>query len=53
MYLAGGNTRTILHATPFPFTITSAYGCTLETVDGTDFLAEYTAGLYGQNNPVI
>ena len=55
-YLPGGNTRTVLHTTPFPFTIASAYGCTLKTVDGqeyTDFLGEYTAGIYGHNNPII
>lgn len=55
-YLPGGNTRTILHTTPFPLTIASAYGCTLKTVDGReyiDFLGEYTAGIYGHNNPII
>jgi glutamate-1-semialdehyde 2,1-aminomutase len=55
-YLPGGNTRTVLHTTPFPFTIASAYGCTLKTVDGleyTDFLGDYTAGIYGHNNPII
>jgi glutamate-1-semialdehyde 2,1-aminomutase len=55
-YLPGGNTRTVLHTTPFPFTVASAQGCTLKTVDGleyTDFLGEYTAGIYGHNNPII
>lgn len=55
-YLPGGNTRTVLHTTPFPLTIASGYGCTLKTVDGLeyiDFLGEYTAGIYGHNNPVI
>jgi len=55
-YMPGGNTRTVLYTTPFPFTIASAYGCTLKTVDGleyTDFLGEYTAGIYGHNNPAI
>jgi glutamate-1-semialdehyde 2,1-aminomutase len=55
-YLPGGNTRTVLHTTPFPLTVASAYGCTLKTVDGrdyTDFLGEYTAGIYGHNNPII
>jgi glutamate-1-semialdehyde 2,1-aminomutase len=55
-YMPGGNTRTVLYTTPFPFTIASAYGCTLKTVDGLeyiDFLGEYTAGIYGHNNPTI
>jgi 4-aminobutyrate aminotransferase-like enzyme len=55
-YMPGGNTRTVLYTTPFPFTIASAYGCTVKTVDGleyTDFLGEYTAGIYGHNNPTI
>jgi 4-aminobutyrate aminotransferase-like enzyme len=55
-YMPGGNTRTVLYTTPFPFIIASAYGCTLKTVDGleyTDFLGEYTAGIYGHNNPNI
>jgi acetylornithine/succinyldiaminopimelate/putrescine aminotransferase len=46
----------VLFTTPFPFTIASAYGCTLKTVDGIeyiDFLGEYTAGIYGHNNPTI
>ena len=55
-YMPGGNTRTVLYTTPFPFTIASAYGCTLKTVDGIeyiDFLGEYTAGIYGHNNSTI
>src|ERR1700734_2100084 len=55
-YMPGGNTRTVLYTTPFPFTIASAYGCTLKTVDGleyVDFLGEYTAGIYGHNNSTI
>ena len=55
-HLPGGNTRTVLHATPFPLTITSASGCTLTTADNhelTDYLSEYTAGLLGHSNPRI
>ena len=55
-YLPGGNTRTALYTTPFPFTIASGYGCTLKTFDGheiIDFLGDHTAGIYGHNNPVI
>lgn len=55
-YLPGGNTRTVLHTTPFPLTFTSAHSCYLTTADNailTDFLGEYTAGIYGHNHPVI
>jgi len=55
-YMPGGNTRTVLHTSPFPFTIDSARTCYLKTVDGheyVDFLGEYTAGIYGHNHPVI
>lgn len=52
LYMPGGNTRTVLYTTPFPFTIDRAYDCRLRTVDGVeyvDFLGEYTAGIYGHN----
>ncbi|CAD6592958.1 MAG: hypothetical protein ASARMPRED_006861 [Alectoria sarmentosa] len=52
----GGNTRTVLHANPFPMTFASGNGCTLTSLDGhtyTDFLGEYTAGIYGHNNATI
>ncbi|EXJ55116.1 hypothetical protein A1O7_08041 [Cladophialophora yegresii CBS 114405] len=55
-YLPGGNTRTVLHTTPFPLTISSGQDTHLTTVDGqsyTDFLGEYTAAIYGHNHPVI
>ncbi|KAL9113236.1 MAG: hypothetical protein Q9227_002571 [Pyrenula ochraceoflavens] len=55
-YLPGGNTRTVLHTSPFPLTISSATSCRLTTVDGItydDFLGEYTAGIYGHSHPVI
>ncbi len=55
-YLPGGNTRTVLHNNPFPPTIASGDGNKLVTVDGqqyTDFLGEFTAGIYGHNHPVI
>lgn len=54
--MPGGNTRTVLHTSPFPFTITSASGSTIRTLENKeyiDFLGEYTAGIYGHNNPVI
>jgi glutamate-1-semialdehyde 2,1-aminomutase len=55
-YLPGGNTRTVLHTTPFPLTISSGQDTRLTTIDGrtyTDFLGEYTAGIYGHSHPVI
>lgn len=55
-YLPGGNTRTTLHSSPFPLTFASGSSCTLTSIDGdvyTDFLGEYTAGIYGHNHPVI
>lgn len=55
-YQPGGNTRTVLHADPFPITFASGNGCILTSLDGhvyTDFLGEYTAGIYGHNNAII
>ena len=55
-YQPGGNTRTVLHANPFPITFASGNGCSLTSLDGhtyTDFLGEYTAGIYGHNNATI
>jgi len=54
--MPGGNTRTVLHYSPFPLTIARAEGSRLEDIDGhryTDYLGEYTAGLYGHSHPVI
>jgi glutamate-1-semialdehyde 2,1-aminomutase len=55
-HLPGGNTRTVLHFSPFPLTIARADGAILEDLDGhsyKDFLNEFTAGLYGHSNPII
>ncbi|WP_028601210.1 aspartate aminotransferase family protein [Ottowia thiooxydans] len=54
--LPGGNTRTVLFSDPFPITLTSAEGCRVTSLDGrtyTDFLGEFTAGLYGHSDPVL
>src|SRR5579864_4844777 len=54
--MPGGNTRTVLHYSPFPVTFRKAEGCTLTDIDGhryTDFLGEYSAGLYGHSHPKI
>ncbi len=55
-HLPGGNTRTVLHANPFPLTFASGNGCTLTSLDGStyiDFLGEFTAGIYGHNDSAI
>ena len=55
-HLPGGNTRTVLHANPFPLTFASGNGCTLTSLDGNtyiDFLGEFTAGIYGHNDSAI
>ncbi|HVZ09607.1 aspartate aminotransferase family protein [Rhodopila sp.] len=54
--MPGGNTRTVLHYAPFPVAMVRAEGCRMWDADGaeyTDFLGEYTAGLYGHSHPVI
>ena len=54
--LPGGNTRTVLHYSPFPITVKRAQGAHIVDVDGhqyQDFLGEYTAGLYGHSHPKI
>lgn len=54
--MPGANTRSVLFYDPFPVTMTSGDGATLRDLDGhsyTDFLGEYTAGLYGHSNPII
>ena len=55
-YLPGGNTRTTLFYTPFPLTMARGEGARLWDLDGhvyTDFLGEYTAGIYGHSNSKI
>jgi len=54
--MPGGNTRSVLHYGPFPFTVVKGEGARIWDADGNDygdFLGEYTAGLYGHNNPII
>jgi glutamate-1-semialdehyde 2,1-aminomutase len=54
--MPGGNTRTVLHYTPFPLTITKGSGARLWDLDEheyVDLLGEYTAGLFGHSHPVI
>ena len=55
--MPGGNTRSILHFDPFPLAFERADGAHLTSLDGdtyTDFLGEFTAGLYGHSpKPVL
>ncbi len=54
--MPGGNTRTVLHYGPYPFVVAKGVGANIVDVDGktySDFLGEYTAGLYGHNNEII
>lgn len=54
--MPGGNTRTVLHYSPFPLTLVGGQGCRVRDLDGhdyADFLGEYTAGLYGHSHPMI
>lgn len=54
--LPGANTRSVLHFDPFPLAFERAEGAHLYSLDGacyTDFLGEFTAGLYGHSHPVI
>lgn len=54
--LPGGNTRTVLHFEPFPLVIKRGEGARVWDADGheyTDFLGEYTAGLFGHSHPHI
>lgn len=55
-HLPGGNTRSVLHADPFPLVFDSAEGATLTSVDGDayiDFLNDYSAGLLGHSDPTV
>lgn len=54
--MPGGNTRSVLFYEPFPLVMTGGNGCFLDDLDGhryVDFLAEYTAALYGHSHPMI
>ena len=56
LVMPGGNTRSVIHIPPFPLTIVRGEGAWITDADGhtyTDFLGEYTAGLYGHSHPVI
>lgn len=55
-HLPGGNTRTTVHFSPFPLYIEKGEGSRLTDADGhvySDFINEYTAGVFGHSNPVV
>ncbi|KAK3994405.1 pyridoxal phosphate-dependent transferase [Cladorrhinum sp. PSN332] len=54
--LPGGNTRTVLHTSPFPLTMKRGKGAHVWDLDGRKYLdlaGELSAGLYGHSNPLI
>lgn len=54
--MPGGNTRSVLYNKPFPLAVSRAKDSTIWDLDGhqySDFLGEYTAGIYGHSHPVI
>jgi glutamate-1-semialdehyde 2,1-aminomutase len=54
--LPGGNTRTAIFVEPFPLTMARGEGGRLWDLDGheySDFLSEFTAGIYGHSHPQI
>lgn len=54
--LPGGNTRSVMYYEPFPVTLIKGEGAHVTDLDGhqyTDFVTEYSAGLYGHSNPLI
>ncbi len=54
--MPGGNTRSAIFVEPFPITIVRGEGSRMWDLDGheyVDFLAEFTAGLFGHSHPVI
>ncbi|KAF3033683.1 hypothetical protein E8E12_002826 [Didymella heteroderae] len=54
--LPGGNTRTVLHSDPFPIVIESGKDTSVVSKDGveyTDFVSEYTCGIFGHSHPKI
>jgi glutamate-1-semialdehyde 2,1-aminomutase len=55
-HLPGGNTRTVIHAEPFPITWASGKQARLTSLDGVeyiDLLGEFSAGIFGHSEPRI
>ncbi|MBI0330655.1 aspartate aminotransferase family protein [Burkholderia plantarii] len=54
--MPGGNTRSVLFYEPFPLAMARGEGCRLWDADGheyLDFIAEFSAGIYGHSHPQI
>jgi glutamate-1-semialdehyde 2,1-aminomutase len=54
--MPGGNTRASIFVDPFPLTIARGEGALLWDLDGhqySDFLSEFTAGIFGHSHPAI
>ncbi len=54
--LPGGNTRSVIHFAPYPLRLVRAEAAQVTDADGgsySDFLGEYSAGLYGHSEPHI
>jgi glutamate-1-semialdehyde 2,1-aminomutase len=54
--MPGGNTRASIYVSPFPLTIARGDGALLWDLDGhqySDFLSEFTAGIFGHSHPAI
>jgi glutamate-1-semialdehyde 2,1-aminomutase len=54
--MPGGNTRASIHVDPFPLTVVRGEGARLWDLDGheySDFLSEFTAGIFGHSHPAI
>jgi len=55
-FLPGGNTRSVVHFSPYPFVMERARGCHLFDVDGNrylDFVNNYTSSVHGHAHPRI
>jgi len=54
--MPGGNTRASIHTDPFPLTMARGHGARLWDLDDheySDFLSEFTTGIYGHSHPAI
>ncbi|SEK15510.1 glutamate-1-semialdehyde 2,1-aminomutase [Paraburkholderia tropica] len=54
--MPGGNTRSVLFYEPFPLAMAKGEGCRLWDADGheyLDFIAEFSAGIFGHSHPRI
>ncbi|MEM4202158.1 MAG: aminotransferase class III-fold pyridoxal phosphate-dependent enzyme, partial [Candidatus Hadarchaeum sp.] len=55
-FLPGGNTRSVVYFSPYPFVMKRASGCWIYDVDGNkylDFVNNYTSSVHGHAHPRI